>query len=153
MKETMHFEIVINASAQKVWDTMLAEETYREWTATFEPSSCYEGSWEKGSKIKFLSSVSGSGMISEIVENIPHKFLSIKHLGEIKNGVEDTTSEEVKKWAPAFENYTFVEIGGQTQLEIDMEMESSVESKAMKEMFEGMWPKALVKLKEICERK
>ena len=150
MKETMHFEITINAPVTKVWDMMLAQETYRQWTAAFEPTSYYEGSWEKGSKMKFLGA-GGSGMISQIVENIPYKFISTEHLGEIKDGVEDTTSEAVKKWLPAFENYTFTDNGDSTLLQIDMEMGSSEESKQMKEMFEGMWPKALLILKEICE--
>lgn len=151
MKETMHFEIVIHAPVEKVWDTMLAKESYKEWTSVFEPTSYYEGSWAKGSKIKFLGS-GGSGMVSEIAENVHHKFVSIKHLGEIKNGVEDTTSERVLTWNPAYENYTFTDKGTETLLAIDMEMPPSPESKAMKEMFEGMWPKALLKLKEICER-
>ena len=151
MKETMHFEITINAPVKKVWDMMLAQETYRQWTAAFEPTSYYEGSWEKGSKMKFLGA-GGSGMISQIVENIPYKFISTEHLGEIKDGVEDTTSEAVKKWLPAFENYTFTDNGDSTLLQIDMEMGSSEESKQMKEMFEGMWPKALLILKEICEK-
>jgi uncharacterized protein YndB with AHSA1/START domain len=150
MKEKLHFEIAIHAPVRKVWDTMLAQETYREWTSAFGPSY-YEGSWDKGSKIKFLGA-EGSGMVSQIAENVPYKFLSIEHLGEMKNGVEDTTSEQVKKWTPAFENYTFTEKGEETLLAIDMEMESSPESKEMKEMFEGMWPKALLKLKEMSER-
>lgn len=152
MKETMHFEIAISAPVQKVWDIMLTQETYREWTSVFEPTSCYEGSWEKGSKIRFLSSTDGSGMVSEIAENIPGSFISIKHLGEVKGGVEDLTSEQVMKWTPAFENYTFTETEGGTLLAVDMDMPSTPESKAMKEMFEGMWPKALLKLKEICEK-
>ena len=152
MKETMHFEIIINAPVKKVWDTMLQLETYKEWTALFEPTSYYEGSWEEGSKMYFLSSADKSGgMVSEIAKNVPYKFLSIRHLGVVKDGVEDTTSDEVKKWTPAFENYTFIEKEKQTQLQIDMEMESTPESKGMKEMFEGMWPKALLKLKEISE--
>ena len=151
MKETMHFEITINAPVKKVWDIMLAQETYKQWTAAFEPTSYYEGSWEKGSKMKFLGA-GGSGMISQIVENIPYKFISTEHLGEIKDGVEDTTSEAVKKWLPAFENYTFTDNGDSTLLQIDMEMGSSEESKQMKEMFEGMWPKALLILKEVCEK-
>jgi uncharacterized protein YndB with AHSA1/START domain len=151
MKEKMHFEIVVHAPVQKVWEMMLTQETYKEWTSVFEPTSHYEGSWEKGSKIKFLAA-DGSGMLSEIAENILHKFVSIRHLGEIKNGVEDTTSEAVKKWMPAFENYTFTENGAETLLVVDMEMPSTPEAKAMKEMFEGMWPKALLKLKEICEK-
>jgi|SRR3989344_5961044 len=151
MTETLHFEAIINAPVKKVWDTMLEQETYKQWTSAFELTSYYEGSWEKGSKIKFLGA-GGSGMISEIAENIPSKYLSVKHLGEIKNGVEDTTSAAVKQWTPAFENYTFVEQGEKTQLKIDMEMTTSEMSKAMKEMFEGMWPKALETLKELCEK-
>ena len=147
----MHFEIVIHAPVSKVWDIMLAKETYKEWTSAFEPTSYYEGSWDKGSKIKFLSS-SGSGMVSEIAENILHTFVSIKHLGELKNGVEDTTSESVTSWMPAYENYTFTDQGSTTLLSIDMEMTSTPQVKAMNEMFEDMWPKALLKLKEICEK-
>ena len=98
MKEKMHFEMEIYAPVQKVWDTMLEKESYKEWTTAFDPTSSYEGSWEKGSKMKFISTTNGDGMISEIAENIPYKFISIKHLGEIHNGVEDTTSDKVKTW-------------------------------------------------------
>ena len=151
MKETLHFEIVIHAPVQKVWDTMLGPETYKEWTKVFEPTSYYEGSWEKGSQIKFLGG-DGSGMLSEIAENIPHKFISIRHLGEVRGGVEDTTSPQVQQWLPAYENYTFEEQEVGTKLSVDMEMESSPQSVAMKEMFEGMWPKALESLKQLCEQ-
>lgn len=147
MLEKLHFEVLINAPVQKVWDTMLEKETYRQWTAAFDPNSSFEGSWEKGEKMKFVSIESGDGMLAEIAENIPNKFLSIRHLGVIKNGVEDTTSEEVKKWTPAFENYTFIANGDSTKLEIDLDSASEY-----KEMFEDMWPKALAKLKEICEK-
>lgn len=153
MKEKMHYEIEIDAPTKKVWDTMLEPETYKQWTTAFDPTSHFEGSWEKGSKMKFLGGGGGEGgMISEIAENIPHKFLSIRHIGEIKNGVEDTTSEAVKKWMPAFENYTFVDKGDKTHLKIDMEMVASPESKQMKEMFAAMWPKALQLLKELSEK-
>jgi hypothetical protein len=73
-------------------------------------------------------------------------------LGEIHNGVEDTTSPQVKTWLPAFENYTFTEKGAETHLDVDMEMPSTSEAKAMIEMFKEMWPRALVKLKELCEK-
>lgn len=146
----MHFEIGIRASTQKVCDIMLAQETYRQWTSAFDPNSRYEGSWEKGSKIKFLGA-DGNGMISEIAEHVPHSYISIKHLGYMKDGVEDTTSEEAKKWNSAYENYTFIENGEETQLAIDIEIPASPDSKTYREMFERMWPKALVKLKELCE--
>ena len=86
-------------------------------------------------------------MVSRIAENKPYEFISIEHLGIVKNGVEDTTSEEARKWAPAFENYTFKEKGGATEVLVEMDIEDE-----NKKMFEEMWPKALQKLKGIAEK-
>ncbi len=71
---------------------------------------------------------------------------SIKHIGIIHDGVEDTESEEARKWAPAFENYTFTEENGKTTVAVDMDIEEEHE-----DMFQNMWPKALQKLKELAE--
>jgi len=145
--QKLHFSITINAPKEKVWHTMVDDKPYREWTAAFNPGSYYKGDWSKGSKILFLGpdpkTGEEGGMVSRIAENKPYEFISIEHLGIVKNGVEDTTSEEARKWAPAFENYTFKEKGGATEVlvEIDIEDEN-------KKMFEEMWPKALQKLKE-----
>jgi hypothetical protein len=60
---------------------------------------------------------STSGMVSMIMENRPYEFISIEHLGEVRGGKEDTTSEKVKAWRGAHENYTFKEEkNGQTEL-------------------------------------
>jgi hypothetical protein len=45
----------INAPKEKVWKTMLGEDTYRIWTEVFMPGSHYVGDWSKGSKILFLA--------------------------------------------------------------------------------------------------
>jgi uncharacterized protein YndB with AHSA1/START domain len=147
----IHFKIDINASKEKVWDTMLEDATYREWTAPFNEGSYYKGDWTKGSEIIFLGpdpeTGKEGGMVSRIAENKKYEFISIEHLGIIKDGVEDTTSEEVKKWTPAFENYTFKEKNGTTEVIVEMDINDEY-----KEMFEGMWPKALQKLKELAEK-
>lgn len=149
--QKLHFKTHINAPVEKVWDTMLENATYREWTKAFNESSNYEGSWEEGSEIRFVGSSSDgsgvNGMLARIKENRPHEFISIEHIGIIANGVEDTTSDEAKKWAPAYENYTFTEKDGGTDLTIEMDSEEEY-----KEMFEEMWPKALLRLKELAEK-
>jgi hypothetical protein len=149
--ETLHYEIFINAPREKVWKTMLEDKTYREWTKTFNEGSHYKGSWEKGSKILFLGpdpkTGKEGGMVSRIKENRPYEFVSIEHIGIIQNGSEDTTSDEAKKWTPAYENYTFKEKDGGTDLVVDMQG-----APEYKEMFDGMWPKALQKLKELSEK-
>jgi uncharacterized protein YndB with AHSA1/START domain len=142
---TLQFTITINSPKEKVWRTMLEPESYRTWTAAFAEGSYFEGSWNKGEKIKFLTPA-GEGMISIIAENKPFEFISIKHLGIIKDGVEDTESPESKSWAPAFENYTFSERDGATEVKVDMEVAPEFE-----EFMNSTWPKALARLKEICE--
>jgi len=148
--DKLKFSIVINAPKEKVWDTMLEDRTYRIWTEEFTPGSHYIGSWDEGSKILFLGPANDGklgGMVSRIKENKLHKFISIEHLGEVLDGIEDTTSDRVKIWAGALENYTFIDKDDKTELVVDM-----VINEEFKEMFEGMWPKALKKLKELCEK-
>ncbi len=144
--EKLHFSVRIHAPKEKVWDTMLGEESYREWANVFHEGSYYQGSWEEGSKILFLGP-EGSGMVSKVVQNKPYAFVSLEHLGFVKDGVEDIDSEEIKAMAGAHEDYTFQETDGITEVGVDLDI-----SNEYKAMFEDMWPKALLKLKEIAER-
>lgn len=141
----IHSEITINASPETVWNVMLEDETYRKWTSAFAEGSYYKGSWKQGEKILFLDP-EGTGMVSVIAELQPHEFISLKHKGIIQDGLEDTESEDAKKWAPAFENYTFEENNGKTKLSIDMDILDEFE-----EMFTEMWKNALKKLKILSE--
>lgn len=145
--------IFINAPKEKVWETMLSKDTYKEWTKPFNPfntPSRFEGDWKEKSKVLFLANDDKGhewGMVSQIAKNIPYKYLSIKHLGIIKDGVEDTTSAEATSWAPAFENYTFTEKNGCTELVIEQDLDEQYIK-----MFEEMWKNALLKLKELAEK-
>jgi hypothetical protein len=147
--QKLHTSIIINAPVEKVWDTMFGDKTYRQWTSAFHEGSYYKGDWSKGSKILFIGpdeNGSEGGMVSHIVENRLYEYMSIEHLGIYKDGIEDTTSDEAKKWTPAFENYTFESVDGGTKLSIDQDIDEE-----HKEMFENMWAGALQRLKEITE--
>lgn len=146
MKKRLHFQVVIGAAAPVVWQTMLGPQTYKAWTSAFYPGSYFEGSWEKGAGIRFLGP-GGDGMVSEIAENREFEFISIRHLGFMRDGVADFDGEEVKAWLPAFENYTFSGQGGATTLDVDLEVTEQYEA-----MFQESWPPALAALKELCER-
>ncbi len=150
--QTLNFSIHINAPREKVWNTMLNQETYKQWTQPFNPAgSYYEGSWDQGAEIRFLGvSENGSGqggMFSRIQENRKYEFVSIEHLGVIENGVVDTTSEKVKQWTPSFENYTFADHEGGTLLTVELGIPDEY-----KEMFEPMWPQSLQILKQLAEK-
>jgi hypothetical protein len=147
--EILQQTIVISAAPKKVWDIMLQDATYRLWTKEFNPTSYYQGTWEQGSEIRFLGIDEHGklqGMYSRIKESRLHEFISIEHLGIVGDGMIDTTSEKVKKWAPAYENYTFKADNGATQLTIEMQVNAEYKS-----MFEEMWTRALKALKALCE--
>ena len=147
--EHMEFKITIDAPKEKVWYTLWNDTTYREWTAAFAEGSRAETDWKKGSKALFLDG-KNSGMVSTIVENKPNEFMSIKHLGVVKDGVEDLTSAESRDWAGGLENYTLQTVQGKTELKIDMSAKGIPPE--FLDYFDKTWPRALKKLKELAEK-
>jgi len=147
--EKVQYSITINAPKEKVWNTILDDSTYRQWTSIFNPEGSYfEGDWSEGSEMRFLGPNSNgtvSGMVGRVEKNSPYDFISIRHLGEIIN-------DQVQIWPDdksihSHENYTLKETPeGSTQVLVDLEI-----SDEFKEIFNDIWPKALQKLKEVCE--
>ncbi len=140
------FKTTISAPREKIWRILWDDATYRQWTSAFSETSYAVTDWKKGSKVLFLDG-RGMGMVSRIEENIPNEYMSIEHLGEVKDGVEDTTSDRVKQWAGAHENYTLKDINGATELTVDIDLTDE-----FAEMFREIWPKALAKLKVLAEK-
>jgi hypothetical protein len=144
--KTLTLEITINAPRAVAWTNMLGAESYKAWTSPFCEGSYFVGSWDKGAKIHFLAP-SGDGMTSVIAENTLNEFVSIRHIGMIENGVEDTTSEKVRAWAPAYENYRFVDAPGGCRVIVTLDTAPEWEQYML-----DTYPKALARLKELCER-
>lgn len=148
----LQYQISIQAPVSKVYDSMLGltnKSSYEQWTAMFNPTSTFEGDWKKGSKILFVGvdeKGEKGGMVSRIVENIPHQFVSIQHYGLVKAGNEITSGPDVEKWANGFENYTFKENNETTIVTVDIDTVDDFE-----DYMNESYPKALAKLKEICE--
>ena len=149
----IQFKKDIHASAEKVYNTMLGIgkiETYEQWTAEFNPTSTYEGSWEKGSKMYFVGtdeSGKRGGMISEIADNIPFQFVSIRHYGMLDGENEITEGPEIEKWAGGLENYSFHENNGVTTVTVELDI-----TEDYLDYFNTTWPNALNKLKELAEK-
>ncbi|HVF97326.1 MAG TPA: hypothetical protein VM871_08405 [Flavisolibacter sp.] len=145
--QKMSFKTSIQAPKTKVWEALWDDASYRQWTTAFcDGSYAVTDNWKEGSEVKFLDPA-GSGMISRVVENRPGEFMSFEHLGEIKAGVEDRTSEKVKTWAGARENYTLKDNNGATDLVVEMDMADEYV-----EMFTKMWPPALENVKSLAEK-
>lgn len=142
--------IDIEAPQRIVWESVVDPLKYERWTAVFAPGSRFEGGWNKGDAIRFFGPEAEGGqdgMFSEIAESIYPSYISIRHLGMIRGGVEDRTSEEASAWVSATENYTMTDMGGGiTRFAVDMELEPE-----HIEMFNGLWADSLAVLKEISE--
>jgi len=143
--EKQQFQISIDAPKEKVWEILWGSTTYPEWTSAFAEGSAVETDWNEGSKVLFLDA-NGQGMVAQIAEKRTNEFMSFRHLGVLKNGVEDLDSEAVKQWAGALENYTLSTVNGQTVLTVEMDM-----AEEYKDYFVKTWPKALEKVKELSE--
>jgi uncharacterized protein YndB with AHSA1/START domain len=145
--ENLEYKIVISAPAKTVWETMLQEETYKQWIAKSWPNSFYKGKWEKGEKISFIGP-DGSGTLAELVEVKQYERILMRHIAVlIPGGIEDRTSEVAKGWIGISEGYKFAEHNGKTTLTISIETNSE-----WRTMFDEGWPTALEELKTISER-
>jgi len=144
--KTLTFSVTIQAPRSAVFATMLDAEGYKVWTAAFCDGSYFSGSWEPGAKIHFLAP-SGDGMVAQIAENRPDEYVSIRHLGEVRNGVEDTTSDKVRAWAPAYENYAFNDAPQGCTLTVTLDTLPEYE-----DFMQKTYPQALALLKALCER-
>ncbi len=148
--ETLHFEILIEASPEKVYSIMLDKKFYSDWTSVFSPTSGFQGSWEKGKEIRFIGiDADGKtmGMISTVEENKPNQFVSLLHKGIIRAGEEIKDGPEKNEWAGAHENYIFEQQDGNTLLTIEVDSNSK-----FKQYLNETFPKALNRLKTICEQ-
>lgn len=149
LMEMHHFEITINNTPENIFRIMLDDEGYRKWTTPFNPQSHFTGSWEKGERILFLGTDSdgkSGGMLCRIRENIPGKFLSIESLREVIDGKEVAGGGKTSPWHGALENYTLKPEGSKTMLCVDTDVPADFRSYVME-----AWPKALEKLRELCE--
>jgi len=143
--KTLHFSIEIKAPREKVWKTLWEDATYRQWTAVFYESSHAVSDWEEGSKILFLSA-DGNGMHSMIDKKIPNKQMTFRHLGIVKDGVEQPDDEKTGEWKDALESYFLTENNGVTELKAEL---NTVE--AYEQYFKDTFPKALEKVKHLAE--
>ncbi len=139
------FEITINASASKVWQTLWDEGSYMQWTSAFHTGSYAKSDWKMGSKIQFLSP-GGKGMFSAIEFLEPNQKMVFKHLGEIKD-YQEQPIEDSASWSGSKETYTLTETNGVTKLVVGVDFPHEMES-----YFNEAFPKALAIVKELAEK-
>ena len=97
--EKKQFKIEIAAPREKVWKILWGDETYPAWTSVFSEGSKVETTGKKEVKCIFQMTKAMAWHLPLLKKYL--EFMSFKHLGMVKNGVEDLNSEQIKEWPGA----------------------------------------------------
>lgn len=146
--KTLHFETVIDASPETVWDTMLGKATYPKWVDAAWPGSTYHGEWKEGAQIRFTGADGGGGTLGEVTELDPYSKVDLHHIAVLlDDGSEDRISEMAQTWIGSTETYAFARENGSTKLDVAL----TIPAEWVDEFADG-WPKALEALKQLAEQ-
>ncbi len=139
---SLRYTVEIPASPARVWSCMLDDATYRDWTTAFAEGSYFVGEWVTGADMRFLGP-SGGGMRARIEQADAPDYVSIRHLGELRDGVPANAAD----WDGVYERYRFNALeDGATRLDVELLNVPDEYAPMMNEM----WPKALERLRQIC---
>lgn len=139
----MQFTAEIQASKEKVWDTLWQDETFRQWASLIDPGTYMVGDLKPGNEVQFISSENGYGVKSLVEELVPNEFLLLRHQADTQDSGEQ---EREKEWTGGSESYTLAEEDGITTLAISFGVPEDME-----EYFKTNYPKAMDKIKELAE--
>jgi uncharacterized protein YndB with AHSA1/START domain len=145
--QKLSYTIFINAPTTRVWEILWHEDTYRQWTSVFQEGAYAVSDWNEGSDIHFLTP-KGAGMFAKIEKIVPNKYMSIRHLGEIKDFIPQPVLVGAEDWGGSYENYTLEEVNGVTALTAELDAKDEYIG-----YFNEVFPEALKKVKEIAEGK
>jgi hypothetical protein len=143
MKE-MQFSIEINATKEKVWDTLWQDKTFREWASIIDPETYMVGDLKEGNEVQFLSSANGYGVSSLVEKLVTHEILLLRHSADTQ---EVGTQEREKQWTGGQERYSLAEKDDTTTLAVIFDVPPELE-----EVFKASYPKALERVKGLAER-
>lgn len=143
MKE-MQFSIDINATKEKVWNTLWQDETFRQWASIIDPGTYMVGTLKEGEAVQFISAENGYGVTSLVEKVVPNEFLLLRHQAD----TQDTGQKErPKEWTGGAESYTLAEKDGITTLTVVFGVPPNLE-----EYFATTYPKALEQVKLLAEQ-
>lgn len=139
----MQFTVEIKASKDKVWDTLWADATFREWASIIDPGTYMVGELKEGSEVQFISSENGYGVTSLVDTLVINEFLRLKHQADTQ---ETGTLDRKKEWTGGEESYSLTESNGTTTLTIAFDVPPELEN-----YFRENYPAAMERIKALAE--
>lgn len=140
----LQFSIEINATKDKVWDTLWQDETFRQWASIIDPGTYMVGELREGKEVQYISAENGYGVTSLVEKLVPGEFLLLRHSADTQ---EVGNQEREKEWTGGVESYTLTEKDDITTLTVAFDVPPELE-----EYFKKTYPKALDRIKELSEK-
>lgn len=141
----MQFRVEIQATKDKVWDTLWQDKTFRQWAGIIDPGTYMSGELKEGNEVQFISTENGYGVTSLVEKLTPGEFLLLKHRADTQSHGKQEREDE---WTGGEESYSLVEKDGTTTLTAQFDVPPEME-----EYFKANYPKALEQVKILAERK
>lgn len=141
----MQFTVEINATKERVWNTLWQDETFRDWANIIDEGTYMKGVLKEGNEIQFISSKNGYGVTSFVEKLTRNEFVLFRHMADTKESGEQ---EREKDWAGGTESHSLTEENGVTTLTVTFDVPTEME-----EIFMVRFPKALERVKLLAEIK
>lgn len=141
----LEFTIEINASKEKIWQSLWEDASYRNWVSVFCEGTYVKTNWNEGDSVHFLTP-DGKGMNSIIEKKVTYQYIAFKHISELENFEPQPVDEATSEWTGAMEIYELIPNQSSVTLKVLMDT-----SEKYIEYFETTFPKALERVKELSE--
>lgn len=142
--KTMEYSIEINASRNRVWETLWGDATFRDWSGIIDEGTYMKGEMKEGNEVEFISAENGYGVTSLVVKLQPEEFVSFRHRADTKENGQQTREKE---WTGGVESYHLTENNGKIILTVNTDVPKEQEA-----LFNERFPKALMRIKALAEQ-
>ena len=140
----LEFQIEIQASKEKVWQTLWRDDSFRQWAGLIDPGTYMIGVMKKGCELQFISSENGYGVTSLVEEMTVNEYLRLRHKADTQKSGEKSRENE---WTGGSERYSLGETEEKTTLVVILDVPQEMEA-----YFKAAYPKALKRVKELAEK-
>ncbi len=146
--QTIQHSVEIYASKENVWKVLWSDQILRDWASIIDEGTYMDGDLQEGNEVKFISSVSGYGVVSKVEKMIPNKYVSFIQVADIKVGKDGSFEKRDKQWTGGKESYEIEEKDEKVILSLKQETPDE-----LVEYFKIKIPKALERVKTLAEMK